>query len=270
MRFQKDNSRGKVNAFMGRAAKLFALPFIFCFVITGLVSNAQYLPEKQNPPRLVNDFAGIMSASDVKALEDKLVAYDDSTSTQIAIVTIETLDGAEIGSYGAELLQKWGVGTKENHNGVMIVMAKKERKVTIRTGYGVEEKLGAITCKNIIDETLIPNFKQGNFYEGFDEATDEMMARLSGMYVNHKERKGDGIPLWVIILIIIIVFFILPIIFRGGGGSGGSYSRRGYSSGPFFGGGFGGGSFGGGGSGGGGFGGFGGGSASGGGASGGW
>ena len=236
---------------------------------------AQTFPERPNPPRLVNDFANVLSGSQRDALERKLVAYDDSTSTQIAIVIIEKLDGAEVGSYSAELGEKWLVGTKQNHNGVMILMAKKERKVTIRTGYGVEEKLGAIITKRIIDEDLIPNFKQGNFYEGFDAATDEIIARLSGMYVNNNPRRGERetIPPWVILLIIIIIVFILPIIFRGGGGGGGgtTYGGRGirtWGGGGF--GGFSGGGFGGGGSSGGGFGGFGGGGFSGGGSSGSW
>ena len=231
---------------------------------------AQTFPEKPNPPRLVNDFANVLSGSEQATLERKLVAYDDSTSTQIAIVIIETLDGAEVGSYAAELGEKWGIGTKQNHNGVIILMAKKERKVTIRTGYGVEEKLGAIITKRIIDEDLIPNFKQGNFYEGFDAATDEMIARLSGMYVNNNPRSHrEGIPPWVILLIIIIIVFILPIIFRGGGGGGGTtYGGRGIRT--WGGGGFGGFSGGGGSGSGGGFGGFGGGGFSGGGSSGSW
>lgn len=231
------------------------------------VAYSQNFPAQPNPPRLVNDFIGVLSSAEQSALEQKLVAYDDSTSTQIAIVIIESLEGAEVGSYAAELGEKWGVGTKKNHNGVMILMAKKERKVTIRTGYGVEEKLGSIICDRIIKNKLVPNFKAGNFYAGFDEATDEMIARLSGMYVNDKQGDDNNappIPVWVIILIIFIVFFILPLIFRNRGG-GTTYSRGGWGGGPFLGGG----GFGGGG-GGGGFGGFGGGGFSGGGSSGSW
>lgn len=246
--------------------------FLSWFLILGswFFLAAQNFPEQPNPPRLVNDFAGILSSSERQNLEDKLVAFDDSTSTQIAIVTIETLDGAEVGSYAAELGEKWGVGTKKNLNGVMILMAKKERKVTIRTGYGVEEKLGSIICDRIIQNKLIPNFKNGNFYAGFDEATDEIIARLSGMYVNDEKDKSKRIPIWVILLIIFIIFFILPMIFRNTGG-GTTYSKRGLNSwggGPIIWGG--GGGFGSGGSSGGGFGGFGGGGFSGGGASGGW
>ncbi len=256
-KFKAQNSKLKV---------VFTL--VFGFLSLSLIF-AQNFPTQPNPPRLVNDFAEVLSSSEQQALEQKLVAFDDSTSTQIAIVIIESLEGAEVGSYAAELGEKWGVGSKENHNGVMILMAKKERKVTIRTGYGVEEKLGSIICDRIIKNTLIPNFKQGNFYAGFDEATDEMIARLSGLYSDKRDRREKDIPVWVIILIIFIIFFILPLIFKNRGG-GTTYSRRGLNT---WGGGFGGfsgGGFGSGGGGGGGFGGFGGGGFSGGGSSGGW
>lgn len=265
MKYLKDKSK-----FEAQSSK-FKVLFTLIFGLWSLsLTFAQSFPAQLNPPRLVNDFAGVLSSSENEALEQKLVAYDDSTSTQIAVVIIESLEGAEVGSYAAELGEKWGVGSKKNHNGVMILMAKKERKVTIRTGYGVEEKLGAIICDRIIKNTLVPNFKQGNFYAGLDDATNEIMARLSGMYVNDNPRGDDAppIPIWIIILIIFIIFFVLPLIFKNKGG-GTTYSRGGWGGGPFLGGGFGGGSFGGGG-GGGGFGGFGGGGFSGGGSSGSW
>lgn len=242
---------------------------LFIGLCAALSSFAQNIPAPPDPPRLVNDFAHLLSDAQAERLEQKLDNYNDTTSTQIAIVTIETLDGAEVGSYAAELGEKWGVGTKKNHNGLVILVAKKERKVTIRTGYGVEEKIGSIICDRIIHEQLTPNFKAGDYYEGFDEATDVIMQRLSGTFTD-KGAKGRGnnvgSPIWVIVLIIIFVFFILPLFFRGGGG-GGTFTRGGYyGGGGFFGGGFGGG----GGSSGGGFGGFGGGGFSGGGSSGSW
>jgi uncharacterized protein len=270
MKLAKGKSVGNRQSTVGKKYRLNTVILIWFAVLCGLVAQAQNFPPQPNPPRLVNDFANILSGDEQQALEQKLVAYNDSTSTQIAIVTIETLDGAEVGSYAAELGEKWGIGTKQNHNGVIILMAKQERKVTIRTGYGVEEKLGAIITDRIIKNTLIPNFKQGNFYGGFNDATDEIMARLSGMYVNDKKGGKQDIPVWVIILILVVIFIILPLFFRGGGGGGTTYSRRGLNT--WGGGGFlGGGGFGGGGSSsGGGFGGFGGGGFSGGGSSGSW
>ena len=262
MRYRRDNVK-----FKNQSSRIKVVSLLIFGLLSLNLTIAQNFPAQLNPPRLVNDFAGVLTSSENAALEQKLVAYDDSTSTQIAIVIIESLEGAEVGSYAAELGEKWGVGTKKNHNGVMILMAKQEHKVTIRTGYGVEEKLGSIICDRIIKNKLVPNFKAGNFYAGFDEATDEMIARLSGVYVNDKQDDDNNnppIPAWVIILIIFIVFFILPLIFRNRGG-GTTYSRGGWGGGPFLGGG----GFGGGG-GGGGFGGFGGGGFSGGGSSGSW
>jgi len=233
---------------------------------------AQNFPAQPNPPRLVNDFAHLMTADEANTLENKLDRYNDSTSTQIAIVTIESLEGAEVGSYAAELGKKWGVGTKENHNGIMILVSKAEHKVTIRTGYGVEEKLGAIICNRIIENQLVPDFKGGNYYAGFDAATTEIIQRLAGTFqgngpTTHAPQKG--IPIWLIIAIIVLLLIILPNIFGGGGG--GTFGGGGFMGG--FLGGFGaGGGFGGGGSDsdGGGFGGFGGGDFSGGGSSGSW
>jgi uncharacterized protein len=249
-----------------------ALLFLSLFATFQLF--AQNFPAQPDPPRLVNDFAHLLSANEANALEYKLDKYNDSTSTQIAIVTIESLEGAEVGSYAAELGKKWGIGTKENHNGVIILVSKAEHKVTIRTGYGVEEKLGAIICNRIIENQLVPNFKSGNYYAGFESATTEMIQRLAGTYKGTGTGKAPhkGIPIWVIIAIVVIVLFVLPSIF-GGGGGGGTFGGGGFLGG--FLGGFGaGGGFGGGGGGGsddgGGFGGFGGGDFSGGGSSGSW
>ncbi len=237
-----------------------------CFAVT-YVAAGQDIPDAPNPPRLVNDFAHVMTAAQVNTLEHKLDQYDDSTSTQIAIVTIETLNGQDIGEFGAELLQKWGVGSKKNHNGVVIAIAMKEHKVTIRTGYGVEEKLGAIICDRIIKETITPNLKQGKYYEAFDAATTEMIQRLAGTYQGdgNNNNKPTSIPVWLIIAIILFILIVLPRFFGGGG----TYGGGGFTGG-MIGGMLGGGGFGGGDSGGGGFGGFGGGEASGGGASGSW
>lgn len=238
-------------------------------LIFGLWSWSFAFPDKPNPPRLVNDIAGVLTRSQAQELENKLVRYDDSTSTQISIVIVQTLDGMEIAQYATELGEKWGIGRKDKDNGVLILMAKDDRKVFIATGRGVEEYLPDIVCKRIVERKIIPHFKQNDYYGGFESAVDEMYERLRGTFENTDSNPVDGIPLWVIILIIVIIIFILPRLFGGGGGT---YSRRGYSrgfgSGPVIWGG-GGGGFGGGG-GGGGFGGFGGGSFGGGGAGGSW
>ena len=208
----------------------------------------------------------MLSAGENQALEQRLDRYNDSTSTQIAVVIINSLDGAERAQYGTELAEKWGIGSKHKDNGILILISKGDRQIFIATGRGVEQYLPDAICERIIQNKIKPNFKAGNYYAGLNSAVDEMIARLSGTFVNDDKGNNDGksIPTWVILLIIFGVFFLLPLIFRNRGGG----TTYGSTGGVFWGGGFGGG--GGGGDSGGGFGGFGGGSFGGGGAGGSW
>ena len=240
--------------------------FVFCWLMVySIFLFAQTYPEKPNPPRLVNDFAGMLSAPENQALEQKLDLYNDSTSTQIAIVIINSLEGTEKAQYATELAEKWGIGTKHKDNGILILVSKGDRQIFIATGRGVEEHLPDAICERIIQNKIKPAFKAGNYYGGLNASVDEMIARLSGNFVNDEKDTGDGkkVPTWIMLLIIFGVFFLLPFIFRNRGGG----TTYGSTGGVFWGGGgFGGGDSGGGG----GFGGFGGGSFGGGGAGGSW
>jgi len=258
--------------------KRYLLLLIFFSLGAGVF--AQNIPAKPNPPRLVNDFAHVLTPDQLATLENKLVAYDDSTSTQIAIVTVDKLNGDNIEEYALAILRNWGVGNKKTNNGIVIVAAIGDRKIWIATGYGLEGAVPDLIAKQIIDTDILPNFKEGNYYRGFDEASDALIRAAAGTYKapeNYRKRgnKGGGAPVFMFIIIMIIVIMIISR--GGGGGRGGMMSRRGFSPWifPFPGGGGGGWSGGGGGGGwsgggGGGFGGFGGGSGGGGGAGGSW
>ena len=238
------------------------------------------VPSKPATPKLVNDLANVLTPEQEQALESKLVAYDDSTSTQIAVVTMATTGDYPIEDVGLEILRQWGVGNKEKDNGIVLLAAISDRAITIRTGYGMEGSIPDITAKNIIENDVLPAFREGNYYRGFDEATNSIIKAAAGEYKApegyRKKAKGGGISLGRIIMAFIILMIVLNMFGGGGGKGGGFMSRRGYRGvgGPvFFPGGFGGGGFGGGGGGGfggGGFGGFGGGGGGGGGASGNW
>jgi uncharacterized protein len=247
-------------------------------------AQSRVLP-KPNPPRLVNDAAQLLTPDQIASLEAKLVAYDDTTSNQIAVVLVKTLNGLEPNDYATELGRLWGVGGKEFNNGVIILIStgndgQEKRKVYIATGYGLEGAIPDIIAKRIVDREMVPNLQAGNYYRALDEATDALIKAAAGEYKapegyrNRGEGEG-GFPLGLLIFIIVLVIIFAS---RGGGGRGGGgmLSRRGYrgwNSGPpiFFPGGFGGGGGGGfGGGGGGGFGGFGGGGFGGGGAGGDW
>jgi len=259
--------------------KLSLIIFLF-FSVCCFAQIDKVIPARPNPPKLVNDLANVLTIEQVDALERKLVAYDDSTSNQVVVVTMQSLGDYAIDEVALGILRKWGVGTKEKDNGIVILAAIADRKMWIATGYGLEGAIPDITAQSIIDHDILPNFRGGNYYRGFDDATTSIIKAAAGEYkapegYSQRGRGGSGISMGKIVVAIIILFFILNM-FGGGGRGGGFMSRRGYRGfgGPvIFPGGFGGGgwgSSGGGGFGGGGFGGFGGGGGGGGGAGGSW
>lgn len=257
-----------------------AFLFIISFIASTIAGLGQDLLPRPNPPRLVNDEAKILSPEQIEILEQRLVQLDNSSSNQIAIVTIPDLKGYDVADYANKLFRSWGIGGSKNNNGILILLAPNERRVRIEVGYGLEGAIPDITSKHIIDEAIIPNIKNGDYYRAFDEAITSLSKAAVGEYNEQRQRKEDSGG-GSILLFIIILFVVLMIVGRGGGGRGGGkmMSRRGSHDvlWPLLlgnllggGGGRGGGGGGWGGGGGGGFGGFGGGSSGGGGASGGW
>jgi uncharacterized protein len=271
----------------------FLLPFLLgaFLLVTATVSFAQdaQVPPKPNPPVRVNDFAHVLTADQVNTLEQKLIALNDSTTSDIVIVTVNDIGNSSIEDYALAILRAWGVGDKKNNNGIVVLADVKDHSVYIAVGYGLEGAIPDITVKSIVDNEIIPNFKEGgtdNYYRGFDHATDALIQAAAGQYkapagYAQRHRRGTGgsgnaIGFFVIILVVIFIIFRR----RGGGGGGGGYLGGGGFL-PFFlgtmvgrglggGGGFGGGGGGWSGGGGGGGGDFGGGSGGGGGAGGSW
>lgn len=260
--------------------------FTTLFLIPFFAGITQNIPPRPSPPRLVNDYTNTLSADQQAALEQKLVAYDDSTSNQVAIVIVPTTGDYAPVDYATKLGRVWGIGNKRTNNGVVILVAKDDRQVFISPGYGLEGALPDITVKSIVEDVIKPNFRQEDFFRGLDLGTTAIFKAAAGEYkapAGYRSKKGNG-GSGSFIGIIIIIFIILMLAGRGGGrGGGGMFSRRGYGDfatgailGSMLGGGrrggddWGGGGFGGGSSGGGDFGGFGGGSFGGGGSGGNW
>jgi uncharacterized protein len=259
---------------MSKFFKLFIAVF-FVAIATGLM--AQNILPKPNPPKLVTDQAGVLSAEQLQALEAKLVAIDDSSSNQIAVVILSSLEGQPKEEYATKLFREWGIGNKKTNNGVLLLVAIQDRQIRIEVGYGLEGAIPDITALSIIDNDIKPAFKAGNYYEGLDKATDDLAKAAVGEYKEARKKKKNtkGSPLLFFIILAIIVF----IVKRNGGGGGSNINRGGFSDfttgmllGSLLNGGSSRGGWGdsGGGFGGGGFGGFGGGSSGGGGAGGGW
>lgn len=169
---------------------------------------AQDIPPPSNPPRLVNDFENILSESEKNSLEQKLVAFNDSTSSQIAIVILKTTGDYPVDDYTIALYRKWGIGQNEKDNGVVILCAMADRKIAIITGYGLEGALPDAICKRIVEQKIKPNFKEENYFGGLDAATDEIIKRASGEYVADEKPAENGSPLPVIFIVAIIFLLI--------------------------------------------------------------
>ena len=265
----------------------FFLPALV-LVFVSFHAFSQDIPDKPVPPRLVNDFAGMLSRQEVNALEQKLVSFNDSTSTQIAIVTVPDLHGYDKADFAQRLGEKWGIGQKGRDNGLLILVKPKTNtsrgEVFIAPGYGVEGAVPDILAAEIVDYEILPAFRSGNYYEGLDRATTTVMSLVRGeftadQYRNSRKKSSESSGGIFVIIFLAILFISVFSRKKGGpnqknistGGlpfwlllsmmGSGNRSHRG-SWGGFSGGGFGGG--------GGGFGGFGGGGFGGGGAGGSW
>jgi uncharacterized protein len=258
------------------------LKLLVCFFATQ-ISFAQYtIPEIPKLQTSVYDYANVLSADEKVQLEEKLIRYSDSTSTQIVVITIESLKGEDIGILTPKWGQTWGIGGSEkNDNGVIILLAKAERKIWISAGYGLEDRLTAGIGGEITRNIIIPEFKAGSYYKGLDKGADALFDVFKGKYKGErKQNKKDGkfpiVPIIVIFIVIMIIIaknknngggnsgnsggggmsltdiILLSSLGRSGGGFGGGSSGGGFggSGGGGFGGGFGGGGFSGGGSGG--------------------
>ena len=175
----------------------------------------QDFPAAPNPPRLVNDFTGTLSAAEVDQLEQKLLAYSDSTSTQVSIVLLGSVGVYEISDYAFQLGEQWGIGGKGKDNGILILAAMNDRKVFIATGRGMEGVVPDALAKRIVNNLILPNFKTEAYYQGLNEATDMIFKLASGEYqADEVMSDGEDNPILGILFVLffIFIFVILPII----------------------------------------------------------
>lgn len=207
-----------------------AVPFLLStilFITASLFAHqvqAQNIIAKPSRVTLVTDAAGVLTAEQKQALENKLVAIDDSSSNQIAVVIIPSLDGYPKEEYATKLFREWGIGNKKTNNGVLLLIAIQDRQIRIEVGYGLEGAIPDITALNIIDNDIKPAFKAGNYYDGIDLATDNIAKAAVGEYKVKRAKKSKGKGGGGLFVIILIIIFV---ILRGGRGGGGSNIGRG-------------------------------------------
>ncbi len=170
-------------------------------------ANDEYVPEK--PYAWVNDYANLLQPGQESALNTKLMHFEDTTSTQIYVVTMTEHGDVPVDMMATDIGQQWGVGQKGKDNGLIILMYPNEHKVSIQTGYGLEQYIPDAIAKRIIQNEMIPNFKNNQYYQGIDKATDVIMGLLSGKFTADQYRKrtaSGGAPLGF--LFFILMFFI--------------------------------------------------------------
>ncbi len=207
---------------------------ILCLtVFTCSLSFAQFeIPKKPSDKNqtFVYDYTKpkLLSKKDSTFLAVKLRKYSDTTSTQIVVAIINSTQGENINYLGANWLTKWGIGQKGKDNGILILLAKDDRRIAINTGYGVEHLLTDAMSKRIIERDIIPFFKQNDYYGGLNRGSDAIFEVLNGEYQGSRKQESE-FPIGLIIMLLFIFFIILISISknrRGGGNNGRGGGRR--------------------------------------------
>ncbi len=210
------------------------------------------------PTGLVNDFAGVLSAGQRAALENKLGNFERPAGVQVAVVTVTSLGGDTIEDYAVKLFQEWGIGQKLSDNGLLLLVAPNDREARIEVGYGLEPTVTDAASSVIVNSIMIPAFKTGDYYGGIDKGTDKIMGLIEGdpetqRFVTQNSRADmqgndqnapQSVPIFVpivcIVLFIILAstrwgrrilfYFFISGLFGGGrGGRGNGSSGGGFS-----------------------------------------
>ena len=186
------------------------------------------VPQRPEPARFVNDLAGVFQAGQADSLENRLAAYSDSTTTQIVVLTVADLEGADASSYATEVGETWGVGSADFDNGAVILVKPKNDngsgEVFIATGYGLEGAIPDAYAKRIINEIMIPNFIKDDYFAAVAGACDKIIRLADGEeFVSSSSAGGEGGAMWIAVAFVVLILYL---VFRrkgtGGTGNGGS------------------------------------------------
>ena len=162
----------------------------------------------------INDHAGVLSSSAAGELENYLAAVEKATGTQIALLTIPSLEGDSLESYSLRVVDKWQLGSAEQDNGALLLVSMEERKIRIEVGYGLEPVLTDAMSGYIIREAIVPEFKSGNFDRGIAAGLQAMGGVVTGdtpitveqIEDSQGDERGGGVPIFVIIFLFVFIF----------------------------------------------------------------
>jgi uncharacterized protein len=189
----------------------------------------------------VVDEAGILDAATRATLEQKLADFETKTTGQLVVVTLKSLQDTSIDDYGYQLGRHWGIGQKDKNSGALLIVAPNERKVRIEAGYGVEGNLTDAVSKLIIENSILPRFRAGDFAGGINRGVDDIVQVLTTGADEFRERakvRSDNHPTFVNLLVWILLFLVISSIINSIGRPGSQQSatlgqRRG-PAGPVF------------------------------------
>ncbi len=195
---------------------------ILALLFTGLGYSQDDGPSKSlsdAPPtvkKYVVDETGTLTSSQINSLMTKLVNFEKATTNQIIVYLIPSLNGEPIENVAVEIARKNKIGKKDNNNGVLVLVAMKDRKMRIEVGYGLEGALTDAISSQIIRNDMQPEFKKGNYYEGLDKAVDDIIAVTKGEYAADKKGKKNetGSIIFVIVMFLMVIGFIIFAIIR--------------------------------------------------------
>jgi uncharacterized protein len=245
---------------MKKFEKAIILTVVLCFLFS-VTAFAINLPEPTNN-FFVNDFANVISEEDEKEIMAIGASLFKQTTAQVVVVTVDSLEGADVNEYALELGRKWGVGDEEKDNGVVLLLSVSDRKITIQVGYGLEGCLTDIKTGRILDEYAIPYLRDNDFSTGLFEAYKAITAVVCNEYgvelnpdydinnYNNTYEKenyddfGEDVLGALIIVIFIVIIFVVILSRSSGGNSnhgggtygGGHYRGTTYHGGSFYGG----------------------------------
>lgn len=195
---------------------IFYISFIFC----SLPAMSDDFPARPYPPRLVNDYTGFLNNDEQARLEQKLVNFDRETSTQIAVVIVKDLAGYDKADYAVQLGRKWGIGQEGKNNGILILIKPKTQdsrgEVFIAPGYGLEGVVPDAIAKRIVESEILPDFRNGSYFEGIDRAVNTLMDLTRGEYTaeEYAQQTKDTNPGAIIYLLFIVFIVLFSIIGR--------------------------------------------------------
>lgn len=201
--------------------------FLFFLLFSSWSSVHAQLKVPEHGGKWIHDEANVLSEQAKASLETIVKAERDSTSNQIAVLIVSSLEGESLEEYSLRVAETWGLGQKSKDNGVLLLIVINERKVRIETGYGLEGTLTDALSSRINRNEIAPYFREGNYDEGVKSGVTAIIQAIKGEYKNDepppRKKSSRRSPLFTI-LMLIVIFIIASRRGRGGKGGGGYWS----------------------------------------------